>query len=118
MAKKSMMEPRQIEVWVRGPLPFQPPSNYSPQFQNHRRRAKQEGKSVKKLGPADPAPLELCLKSMEEKMEPYLIPDGLRQSVDSEVSEAGSEDEEEDDDDFYDEKTEVCLPLQLYNYVY
>ncbi|KAJ7925967.1 hypothetical protein B0H13DRAFT_1108340 [Mycena leptocephala] len=91
MAKKSMMEPRQIEVW----------------FQNHRRRAKQEGKSVKKLGPADPAPLELCLKSMEEKMEPYLIPDGLRQSVDSEVSEAGSEDEEEDDDDFYDEKTEV-----------
>jgi hypothetical protein len=55
---------------------------------------------------------------MEERMEPYLIPDGLRQSVDSEVSEAGSEDEEEDDDDFYDEKTEVCLPLQLYNYVY
>ncbi|KAF7347675.1 Mating-type protein A-alpha Y1 [Mycena venus] len=91
MAKKSMMEPRQIEVW----------------FQNHRRRAKEEGRNVRKLGPTDPAPLELCLKSMEEKMEPYLIPDGLRQSVDSEVSEAGSDDEEEDDDDFYNEKPEV-----------
>ncbi|KAJ6575305.1 hypothetical protein B0H19DRAFT_1128101 [Mycena capillaripes] len=91
MAKKSMMEPRQIEVW----------------FQNHRRRAKQEGRDVVKLRPADPAPFELCLKSMEEKMEPYLIPDGLRQSVDSEVSEAGSDDEEDDDDDFYNEKTEV-----------
>ncbi|KAJ7619210.1 hypothetical protein DFH06DRAFT_1306361 [Mycena polygramma] len=92
MAKKSMMEPRQIEVW----------------FQNHRRRAKQEGRSVRKLGPADPAPFELCLKSMEEKMEPYLIPVGLRQSVDSEVSEAGSDDDdEEDDDEFYNEKTEV-----------
>ncbi|KAJ6503347.1 hypothetical protein C8R47DRAFT_1192952 [Mycena vitilis] len=91
MAKKSMMEPRQIEVW----------------FQNHRRRAKQEGRSVRKLGPADPAPFELCLKSMEEKMEPYLIPVGLRQSVDSEVSEAGSDDEDEDEDEFYNEKTEV-----------
>ncbi|KAJ7110029.1 hypothetical protein C8R44DRAFT_884037 [Mycena epipterygia] len=90
MAKKSMMEPRQIEVW----------------FQNHRRRAKLEGRPVRKLRAADPAPLELCLKSMEEKMEPYLIPDGLRQSVDSEVSEAGSDDEE-DEDPYYDEKPEA-----------
>ncbi|KAJ7492440.1 hypothetical protein FB451DRAFT_1078497 [Mycena latifolia] len=86
MAKKSMMEPRQIEVW----------------FQNHRRRAKSEGKAVRKLGPADPPPLELCLQSLEEKMEPYLIPEPLRQSVDSDVSEAGSDDEEEDE--FDDEK--------------
>ncbi|KAJ7808218.1 hypothetical protein B0H14DRAFT_1517384 [Mycena olivaceomarginata] len=82
MAKKSMMEPRQIKVW----------------FQNHRKRAKDEGLSFRRLSATDPAPLELCLRSMEEKMEPYLIPDGLRQEVDSEVSEPGSDDEEDDDD--------------------
>ncbi|KAJ7705990.1 hypothetical protein B0H17DRAFT_1035171 [Mycena rosella] len=90
MAKKSMMEPRQIEVW----------------FQNHRRRAKSEGKPVRRLGPADPAPFDLCLRSFEENMEPYLIPEPLRQSVDDEVSEAGSDDEEEDDDYDNDEEPE------------
>ncbi|KAJ7751303.1 hypothetical protein DFH07DRAFT_533203 [Mycena maculata] len=92
MAKKSMMEPRQIEVW----------------FQNHRRRAKAEGKPIPKLAASDPAPLELCLRSMEEKMESYLIPDDMRQSIDNEVSEAGSDDEE-DDEEFYDKPQDVDL---------
>ncbi|KAJ7446467.1 hypothetical protein B0H11DRAFT_2290518 [Mycena galericulata] len=87
MAKKSGMEPRQIEVW----------------FQNHRRRAKLEGKVLREHRVGDPAPFDLCLKSMEEKMEPYLVPDPLRQSVDSEGSEAGSDDEE-DDEEFYNDK--------------
>ncbi|KAJ6535191.1 hypothetical protein B0H10DRAFT_115480 [Mycena sp. CBHHK59/15] len=87
MAKKSTMDLRQIDVW----------------FQNRRRRARQEGKILQKLGPADAAPLELCLKSMEEKMETYIIPEGLRQSVDEEVSEPGS-DEEEEEEDFYKEQ--------------
>ncbi|KAJ7246335.1 hypothetical protein B0H12DRAFT_1126761 [Mycena haematopus] len=91
MAKKSMMEPRQIEVW----------------FQNHRRRAKEEGRSVRKQCATDPAPLELCLKSMEEEMESYLIPEGLRQEIDSEVSEPGSDDEEDDDDEFDNEQPEI-----------
>ncbi|KAF8216019.1 hypothetical protein K438DRAFT_1704954 [Mycena galopus ATCC 62051] len=93
MAKKSQMEPRQIEVW----------------FQNKRRRAKEEGRSVRKQNASDPAPLELCLKSMEEKMEPYLIPEALRQEVDSEVSEPGSDEEEEDDDDIYEEPEIIDL---------
>ncbi|KAJ7808214.1 hypothetical protein B0H14DRAFT_2284894, partial [Mycena olivaceomarginata] len=62
MAQKSLMEPRQIEVW----------------FQNHRKRAKEEGRPCGGAVPP-PRPLDLCLKSMEEKMEPYLIPAALRQ---------------------------------------
>jgi hypothetical protein len=50
---------------------------------------------------------------MEEKMEPYLIPAALRQEVDSEVSEPGSDDDEEDDDEFYDEQPEVLFSLSL-----
>ncbi|KAJ7691228.1 hypothetical protein B0H14DRAFT_3906279 [Mycena olivaceomarginata] len=92
MAQKSMMEPRQIEVW----------------FQNHRKRAKEEGRPVRRRSATDPAPLDLCLKSMEEKMEPYLIPAALRQEIDSEVSEPGSGDEDDDDDDeFYNEQPEI-----------
>ncbi|KAJ7631135.1 hypothetical protein FB45DRAFT_1028281 [Roridomyces roridus] len=89
MAKKSMMEPRQIEVW----------------FQNHRRRAKAEGKYLRRTGPSDPAPYEMCLKSMEEKMQPFLIPEPLRQSLDSDVSDVGSDDEE-DDAQFYNDRPE------------
>ncbi|KAJ7161394.1 hypothetical protein C8R43DRAFT_1063532 [Mycena crocata] len=89
MAKKSSMEPRQIEVW----------------FQNHRRRARQEGRAIPKLRAADRAPLDMCIKSMEEKMEPYIVPVEMRQSLDSDASEAGSDDEEADDE-FDDEKTE------------
>ncbi|KAJ6520006.1 hypothetical protein C8R45DRAFT_1205056 [Mycena sanguinolenta] len=92
MAKKSMMEPRQIDVW----------------FQNHRARAKKEGRKIKRLHATDPVP-SLCLKSMEEKMEPYLIPDGLRQSVDSEVSDPGSEDEDDDDDDLSFDEPDATL---------
>ncbi|KAJ7202552.1 hypothetical protein GGX14DRAFT_653639, partial [Mycena pura] len=58
MANKFMMDARQIEVW----------------FQNHRRRAKQEGVDVRRLRPGDPAPLELCLKLMEEQMGPPTPP--------------------------------------------
>ncbi|KAJ7361550.1 hypothetical protein DFH08DRAFT_931621 [Mycena albidolilacea] len=91
MAQKSMMEPRQIEVW----------------FQNHRKRAKEEGRPVRRRSATDPAPLDLCLKLMEEKMEPYLIPAALRQEIDSEVSEPGSDDEDDDDDEFYNEQPEI-----------
>ncbi|KAK7064075.1 hypothetical protein R3P38DRAFT_2822258, partial [Favolaschia claudopus] len=84
MAKKSMMEPRQIEVW----------------FQNHRRRAKEEGRDIKKRPAANEAvPKDLDLQSMEEKMEPYIVPSELRVEVDDEVSEAYSDEEDEDDDD-------------------
>ncbi|KAJ6621171.1 hypothetical protein B0H10DRAFT_1945545 [Mycena sp. CBHHK59/15] len=91
MAKKSMMDRRQIDVW----------------FQNHRRRARLEGKVLKKLGPADAAPLELCLKSMEEKMVTFIIPEGLRQSVDEEASEPGSEEEEEEEEFYKEQPQEV-----------
>ncbi|KAF8216029.1 hypothetical protein K438DRAFT_1799954 [Mycena galopus ATCC 62051] len=93
MAKKSRMEQRQIDVW----------------FQNRRARTKKEGGSVRRLHALDSAPLDLCLKSMEERMEPYLIPDGLRQEVDSDVSEPGSDDEDEDDDDMNDEPEIIDL---------
>ncbi|KAF7339308.1 Mating-type protein A-alpha Y1 [Mycena sanguinolenta] len=91
MARKSRMELRQIEVW----------------FQNHRRRAKEEGKTVQKRSATDPAPLMLCLKSMEETMGLYMIPEPLRQEIDSEVSEPGSDDEDEDEDEFDDETPEI-----------
>ncbi|KAJ7225322.1 hypothetical protein GGX14DRAFT_539451 [Mycena pura] len=98
MANKSMMDPRQIEVW----------------FQNHRRRAKKEGVDIRRLRPGDPAPLELCLKLMEEQMETYLVPEALRQFPDSDISEVGSEYEEDDDEcDFYDEPEEVDLSRAL-----
>ncbi|KAJ7786508.1 hypothetical protein B0H16DRAFT_1708666 [Mycena metata] len=94
MAKKSFMEPRQIEVW----------------FQNHRRRARQEGQALRKANPLDPVPLDMCMKSLEEEMATYMIPVGLRQSAnDHEVSEAGSDDEDEDDEDFDDEPEVVDI---------
>ncbi|KAF8216028.1 hypothetical protein K438DRAFT_1799952 [Mycena galopus ATCC 62051] len=45
MATMGMMEPRQIEIW----------------FQNYRRRAINAGRIVRRLGPADPVPLEWCI---------------------------------------------------------
>ncbi|KAJ7170064.1 hypothetical protein C8R46DRAFT_222452 [Mycena filopes] len=92
MAKKSMMEERQIAVW----------------FQNHRRRAKQEGYAVRKANPLDPVPLDMCMKSLEEEMSTYMVPVALRQAVDDhEVSEQGSDDEDEDDDEDFDNEPEV-----------
>ncbi|KAJ7040424.1 hypothetical protein C8F04DRAFT_1254171 [Mycena alexandri] len=90
MAKKSLMEPRQIAVW----------------FQNHRRRARGEGQDLRRTHLLDPVPLDMCMKSLEEEMATYMIPVGLRQSADDhEVSEAGSEDEEDDED--FDNEPEV-----------
>ncbi|KAG5634565.1 hypothetical protein H0H81_001522 [Sphagnurus paluster] len=61
LARKSMMSQRQIEVW----------------FQNHRNRAKKEGKEIKRLT-LDPLPLELSLKSLEKKMPFFVIPEKER----------------------------------------
>ncbi|KAF8078874.1 hypothetical protein FPV67DRAFT_1466729 [Lyophyllum atratum] len=61
LARKSMMTPRQIEVW----------------FQNHRNRAKKEGRKLKKLT-MDPLPLELSLKPLEKKMPFFVIPEAQR----------------------------------------
>ncbi|KAG6901150.1 hypothetical protein C0995_016451 [Termitomyces sp. Mi166 len=68
LARKSMMSPRQIEVW----------------FQNHRNRARKEGKCLRKLTDHSLPPeltLELSLKSLEEKMPYFTIPVSERQSI-------------------------------------
>ncbi|KAG6910543.1 hypothetical protein DXG01_009962 [Tephrocybe rancida] len=57
LARKSMMTPRQIEVW----------------FQNHRNRAKKEGKVLRKLT-EEPLPSELSLISLEREMPFFTIP--------------------------------------------
>ncbi|KAG5640166.1 hypothetical protein DXG03_000880 [Asterophora parasitica] len=62
LARKSMMTPRQIEVW----------------FQNHRNRAKKEGRPLKKLA-SDPLPLEISMKPLERKMSFFVIPEDQRQ---------------------------------------
>ncbi|KAG6827051.1 hypothetical protein H0H92_013368 [Tricholoma furcatifolium] len=64
LARKSMMTPRQIEVW----------------FQNHRNRAKKEGKALRKLGDA-PLPAELSLKSLEREMPFFTIPVSERKPI-------------------------------------
>ncbi|KAF5385404.1 hypothetical protein D9615_001303 [Tricholomella constricta] len=64
LARKSMMTPRQIEVW----------------FQNHRNRARKDGKPLRKLT-EDPLPLEISLKSLERKMPFFTIPEHERKSV-------------------------------------
>ncbi|KAG6895149.1 hypothetical protein C0992_002938 [Termitomyces sp. T32_za158] len=58
LARKSMMTLRQIEVW----------------FQNHRNRAKKEGRPLRKLT-HDPLPLEISLKSLEYKMPHLATPE-------------------------------------------
>ncbi|KAG6848753.1 hypothetical protein H0H93_014387 [Arthromyces matolae] len=60
LARKSMMTPRQIEVW------------------NHRNRAKKEGKPLKKLS-ASSVPADLPLKSLEDKMPFFTVPAKERQ---------------------------------------
>lgn len=56
-----MMTPRQIEVW----------------FQNHRNRARKDGKPIRKLT-EDPLPLEISLNSLERKMPFFTIPEHER----------------------------------------
>ncbi|KAG2022961.1 mating-type protein beta, variant 2 [Coprinopsis cinerea AmutBmut pab1-1] len=61
LARKSMMTPRQIEVW----------------FQNHRRRARNEGRRLERI-PMDRIPVEISLDSLEETMAPFLAPKSKR----------------------------------------
>ncbi|KAG5349160.1 hypothetical protein C0989_005509 [Termitomyces sp. Mn162] len=56
LARKSMMTSRQIEVW----------------FQNHRNRAKKEGKVLRRL--TEPLPHEISLDSLERQMPHFTIP--------------------------------------------
>ncbi|KAJ8481203.1 hypothetical protein ONZ45_g15388 [Pleurotus djamor] len=58
MARKSLMTPRQIEVW----------------FQNHRNRARKEGKCLPRLHPSDKLP-DLRLAGLEEKMSDFIKSD-------------------------------------------
>nr|AAZ20158.1 homeodomain mating-type protein [Coprinellus disseminatus] len=58
LAKKSMMCPRQIEVW----------------FQNHRRRAKKEGRRLRRLS-RDPLPHELDSEHLNASMPQLLVPE-------------------------------------------
>ncbi|KAG6871900.1 hypothetical protein C0995_015194 [Termitomyces sp. Mi166 len=61
LARKCMMSPRQIEVW----------------FQNHRNRARKDGKPLRRLThhPLPPElTLELSLESLEKKMPYFIIP--------------------------------------------
>nr|CAA56131.1 A mating type protein [Coprinopsis cinerea] len=55
LARKSMMSARQIEVW----------------FQNHRRRARKEGKPLQRPSP-DTLPVQICLDSLEQEMAPFV----------------------------------------------
>ncbi|TFK30890.1 hypothetical protein FA15DRAFT_662956 [Coprinopsis marcescibilis] len=57
LARKTMMSFRQIEVW----------------FQNHRRRARKEGRQFTKL-PVDHVPARLSLEALELNMPPMAIP--------------------------------------------
>ncbi|KAL0951531.1 hypothetical protein HGRIS_008215 [Hohenbuehelia grisea] len=87
MARKSLMTARQIEVW----------------FQNHRRRARKEGKPLRRLQPTDPLPPHLRLHSIENKMFDLLRT--FRGKQDDDPSHFSSEQEpdipaESDDDGF------------------
>ncbi|KAG6871898.1 hypothetical protein C0995_015192 [Termitomyces sp. Mi166 len=63
LARKSMMTPRQIEVW----------------FQNHRNRARKDGKTLRKLSET-PLPIDLPLKSLEDEMPFFAVPVDERKS--------------------------------------
>nr|AAZ14946.1 homeodomain mating-type protein [Coprinellus disseminatus] len=56
LARKSSMSPRQIEVW----------------FQNHRRRARQEGRSLKRIS-TDPLPANISLSALKEQMPAFMM---------------------------------------------
>lgn len=82
LAKKSMMTPRQIEVW----------------FQNHRNRAKKEGKNLRRLT-SDALPLKLSLESLEQKMPFFFVPEHQRKVPfidDSSEQDLSGDSEEED----------------------
>lgn len=79
LARKSMMTPRQIEVW----------------FQNHRNRARKDGKALRRLT-EDPLPLEISLKSLERKMPFFTIPEHERKPVDKSGLPADNFSDEED----------------------
>ncbi|KAG5734129.1 hypothetical protein E4T56_gene1382 [Termitomyces sp. T112] len=71
LARKSMMTPRQIEVW----------------FQNHRNRARKEGKVLRRLN-GDSLPPEISLNSVEDKMPFFVIPEHERKLVSESVPRA------------------------------
>ncbi|KAJ8516112.1 hypothetical protein ONZ45_g6531 [Pleurotus djamor] len=70
MAKKSMMTPRQIEVW----------------FQNHRNRARKEGKCLPRLHPSDKLP-DLGLAGLEESMSDFIKSEPEKSNSDGSDSE-------------------------------
>lgn len=62
LARKSMMTPRQIEVW----------------FQNHRTRARKDGLPLRKLT-SHPLPVHVSLEALERSMPQFTIPAFERQ---------------------------------------
>ena len=67
------------------------------QFQNHRNRAKKEGKVLRKLT-TNASPVHLSIESLEEKMPFFVIPEHERKShvlVDASDSQSGDDLEDE-----------------------
>lgn len=64
LAQKSGMTPRQIEVWVCETLTNDFAILMSAQFQNHRRRAKHDGKILKRWTSAHPVCLDLAVNTI------------------------------------------------------
>jgi hypothetical protein len=62
-------------------------------FQNHRNRAKKEGKALRRLT-TDPLPLQLSLESLAKKMPFFIIPPDERKDLHVEISESDSSDDE------------------------
>ncbi|KAF8078875.1 hypothetical protein FPV67DRAFT_1466731 [Lyophyllum atratum] len=79
LARKSMMTPRQIEVW----------------FQNHRNRARKDGKPLRRLT-EDPLPLEISLKSLERKMPLFTVPEHERKLATKSEPPRGDSSDDED----------------------
>nr|AKF12275.1 homeodomain 2 mating type protein [Collybia nuda] len=81
LAKKSMMTTRQIEVW----------------FQNHRNRAKKEGRALRRLS-NDPLSIRISTEISGKRTSPFLIPenrDRLSPSITSSSPELNNERNEE-----------------------